>query len=61
MALPRRRPRDEIERTIANYEMRLAQARADLAHVEATIAIFEAAGDIHRLFRRGDLPGEPRL
>lgn len=58
-----RRKRDEIARAIANYEARLAQALADLAHVEATIAIFEATGDtkhlgahtdVHRLFRRGE-------
>ena len=54
--------RDEIERSIANYEARLEQARADLSHVNAVISIFEAAGDrdsttaytdIHRLFQRG--------
>jgi hypothetical protein len=37
--------RDEIERSIANYEARLEQARADLSHVNAVISIFEAAGD----------------
>src|SRR5271168_2704756 len=56
--------RDEIERSIANYEARLEQARADLSHVNAVISIFEAAGDrdttraytdIHRLFVRGEL------
>ena len=56
--------RDEIERSIANYEARLEQARADLSHVNAVISIFEAAGDrdtttaytdIHRLFQRGEL------
>jgi hypothetical protein len=43
---------------------RLEQARADLAHVNAVISIFEAAGDrdstkayvdIHRTFQRGEL------
>jgi hypothetical protein len=43
---------------------RLDQAHSDLAHVNATISIFEASGDrestaayvdIHRLFRRGEL------
>jgi hypothetical protein len=34
--------RDEIERSIANYEARLEQARADLSHVNACIAIFES-------------------
>jgi hypothetical protein len=56
--------RDEIEAAIANYETRLAQARADLSHVNAVISIFEATGDrdetkvytdIHRLFRRGEM------
>src|SRR5271154_622575 len=56
--------RDEIERSIANYEARLEQARAHLSHVNAVISIFEAAGDrdtttaytdIHRLFQRGEL------
>ena len=37
--------RDEIERSIVNYEARLEQARADLSHVNAVISIFEAAGD----------------
>jgi hypothetical protein len=55
--------RDEIERSIANYEARLEQARADLSHVNAVISIFEAAGDwdtttaysdIHRLFQRAE-------
>jgi hypothetical protein len=56
--------RNEIESAIAAYEKRLDQARADLAHVNATISIFEASGDrdsttaytdIHRLFQRGEL------
>jgi hypothetical protein len=56
--------RDEIESAISNYEARLAQARADLAHVNAVISIFEASGDrdstkaytdIHKLFQRGEL------
>lgn len=49
-----RRKSDEIKRAIATHEKRLAQARADLASVEATIAIFEAAGAVQRLFRRGE-------
>ncbi len=48
------RKRQEIERAIAGYEKRLAQARADLANVDATIAIFEAASELQRLFRRGE-------
>ncbi len=56
--------RDEITAAITNYEARLAQARADLSHVNAVISIFEATGDrdttktytdIHRLFARGEL------
>jgi hypothetical protein len=35
----------EIQRSIVGYEQRLAQARADLSHVTAAIAIFEASGD----------------
>ncbi len=38
-----RHKRDEIERSIANYEKRLAQAQADLAHINAAISIFEAS------------------
>lgn len=57
--------RVEIEAAIANYEARLAQARADLSHVNACIAIFEAHDDpnggtrayvdTHRLFARGEM------
>ena len=43
--------RDEIERSIVNYEARLEQARADLSHLNAVISIFEAAGDRIRLRR----------
>jgi hypothetical protein len=55
--------RAEIERSIANYEKRIAQAQSDLAHINAAISIFEASGDpkgfpayvdIHRLFKRGE-------
>ena len=50
--------------SIAQYEKRLAQARANLSHVDACIALFEASGepgalrpyiDTHRLFARGAL------
>ena len=53
----------EIENTILGYERRLAQARADLASVNACIALFEATGerdelapytDVYRLFARGE-------
>lgn len=59
-----RRKRLEILRTIAAYEERLDQARADLAHVSAAITIFEGAGeatadrpyiDLHRTFKHREL------
>ena len=59
-----RSKRAEIVSSIAQYEKRLAQARADLSHVNACIALFEASGepgaltpyvDTHRLFARGEL------
>ena len=40
-----RSKRDEIAGTVEKYERLLAQARADLAHIEAAISIFEASGD----------------
>ncbi|HVT27434.1 MAG TPA: hypothetical protein VHE81_05390 [Lacipirellulaceae bacterium] len=58
------RKRDEIARSIDDYEARLAQAKADLAHMDAAIAIFTTGDgakpvrpyvDIHRLFKRGEL------
>jgi hypothetical protein len=59
-----RNKRNEIARSIDEYEKRLAQARADLAHVDAAIAIFSTSGDgfaitpyvdIHRLFKCGEM------
>jgi len=58
-----RNKRDEIARSIDDYEARLAQAKADLAHMDAAIAIFASDDgktvrpyvDIHRLFKRGEL------
>ena len=59
-----RAKRAEILASITLYEKRLAQARADLAHVTACISIFEATGDgeelssyvdTHRLFARGEM------
>jgi hypothetical protein len=56
-----RSKRAEILAPISPYEKRLAQARADLAHVTGCIAIFEASGDseelssyvdTHRMFAR---------
>ena len=58
-----RSKRAEIIAAIANYEKKLAQARADLAHITAAITIFEASGDrneippyidIHRCLKRGE-------
>lgn len=59
-----RRKRDEIEGLIETYERRLKDAKRDLEHVTATLALFEtatASGDVkvyqsvHRLFRRGEM------
>ncbi len=59
-----RRKRDEIERAIANYEKQLEAARRDLAHVNATLRMFESPEartefpvyvDTLRLFKRGEL------
>lgn len=56
--------RDEIERSIVAYEAALAQARADLAGLNATIAHFQRTDDksevtpyfdLHRLFKRGEM------
>ena len=58
-----RSKRDEIIASIKLYEDRIKQARADLAHVNACIKIFEASGDVetmpkyvdvYRLFKRGE-------
>ncbi|HZS64244.1 MAG TPA: hypothetical protein VFA53_07090 [Xanthobacteraceae bacterium] len=58
-----RSKRDEIAGAVAKYEGLLGQARADLAHIEAAIAIFEASGDpkgfpayvdVQHLFKRGE-------
>lgn len=59
-----RNKRLEILRSIALYEERLDQARADLAHIGAAITIFEGAGaeaaqrpyvDVYRAFKRHEL------
>jgi len=56
--------RHKIIASIANYERALEQARADLSHVNACIAMFEVSGepgdvtpyiDLHRLFKRGEV------
>ena len=58
------RKRDEIARSIVAYEERIAQAQADLAHVNATIAILAAGNEgeatrpyvnIQGLFKRGEM------
>ena len=58
------RKRHQIESAIENYKQRLDQARADLSHVNAVIALFEVNDDsegirpytdIHRLYRRGEM------
>ncbi len=55
--------RDEIRASIRMYEKKLAQARIDLAHVTATMQLFEVSGraqdlagymDSYRLFKRGE-------
>jgi hypothetical protein len=58
-----RNKRAEIARSIDDYEARLGQAKADLAHMDAAIAIFASDDgktvrpyvDIHRLFKRGEM------
>ena len=59
-----RTKRDAIAAAIDNYEQRLDQARADLAHVNAVITLFEVNDDaemvrpytdIHRLYKRGEM------
>jgi hypothetical protein len=56
--------RDEIARSIVGYERKLAQARADLSHINATLAIFAGGGepgghrvyvDLARVFRYGEI------
>ena len=40
-----RRKRNEIRDAIANYELKLKEARADLASVQSTLRLFEASGE----------------
>ena len=56
--------RDAIERAILAYEKKIEACRKDLAHVNATLAIFAAPegrtqfpiyADTLRLFRRGEI------
>lgn len=59
-----RSKRDEIEGAVVAYEKRLNEARANLAHVTATLRMFEASDDpaslpayvdVGRLFKRGEV------
>lgn len=59
-----KRKRDEIQDSIKLYERQLAQAKSDLAHVQAAIRIFEASGDpkgmpryvdTYRLYKKGEM------
>ena len=45
-----RRKRNEIRDAIANYEAKLKEARADLAHVLATLRLYEVSGEAIRLW-----------
>src|ERR1700684_463497 len=58
-----RRKRDEISGVIAEYERKIKEARADLAHVTAALRLFEVTGeaselppyiDLNRLLKRGE-------
>ena len=49
-----REKRAEIAKAVAEYEARLAKARADLDRVDGVIVLFEQTGDINRLFRKGE-------
>lgn len=59
-----RSKRDELERTIASYEKATEAARRDLAHVNATLQLFERDGvqasytsriSLIRVFKRGEI------
>jgi hypothetical protein len=57
-----RNKRDQIERSIAAYSKKIEDARRDLAHVNATIRLFESGStgegsfvDTMRLFKRGEI------
>ncbi len=58
-----RRKRDQISGVIAEYERKIRDAQADLAHVAASLRLFELTGDpsefpsyidLNRLLRRGE-------
>jgi hypothetical protein len=59
-----RSKRDELERVISSYEKAVTVARRDLAHINATLELFERDGaltafpsrlSIVRMFKRGEL------
>jgi len=58
-----RRKRDEISGVISEYERKIKEAQHDLAHVNASLRLFELTGDprdfpayidLNRLLRRGE-------
>ncbi|KAF0135354.1 MAG: Uncharacterized protein FD139_597 [Methylocystaceae bacterium] len=53
IVLTLRRKRDELESLIISYEQTLAATRCDLTHVNATLAIFEASGEMHQAASMG--------
>ena len=59
-----RKKRDRIESAIAGYERKIKEAQADLAHVTASLRLFELSGDpaefpayidLNRILRRGEI------
>ncbi|MGH6936305.1 MAG: hypothetical protein ACRED2_09010 [Methylocella sp.] len=61
-----RTKRDELERIIGSYEKSISAARRDLAHINATLELFEREGvecaypsrlSIARMFKRGEIFG----
>jgi hypothetical protein len=51
--------RDEIIASFTRYEKQVAQARADLAHINAMIRVFEASGDPKDMPRYVNLHRQP--
>jgi hypothetical protein len=58
-----RKKRDKIEAAIAGYERKIKDAQSDLAHVTASLRLFELSGDpsefpayidLNRILRRGE-------
>jgi hypothetical protein len=59
-----RRKRDRIEAVVGGYERKIKEAQADLAHVMASLRLFELSGDpsefpayidLNRTLRRGEI------